>query len=46
MTVCMGNDKHPSAHLSRQETKEIERQNINIKAEYSDQIDTYTRQLE
>ena len=37
---------HPSAHLNRKETSEIERQNINIKAEYGGQIDLYMRQLE
>ena len=32
--------------LSRIETTEVERQNINILVEYSEQIDLYTRQLE
>jgi len=39
-------DNHPSAMLSRKETTEIERQNINVKVEYSEQIELYTRQLE
>jgi cyclin A len=37
---------HPSAHLSRKETTEVERQNININAEYGREIDFYMRQLE
>lgn len=37
---------HPSALLSRLETNEVERQNINIKAEYGESIELYTRQLE
>lgn len=37
---------HPSALLSRKETSEFERQNINIQVEYSESIETYTRQLE
>ena len=37
---------HPSAHLSRKETTEVERQNININAEYGRDIDLYMRQLE
>lgn len=37
---------HPSAHLSRKETTEVERQNININAEYGREIDLYMRQLE
>jgi hypothetical protein len=36
-------DNHPSAMLSRKETTEIERQNINIKVEYSESIEIYTR---
>lgn len=37
---------HPSALLSRKDTTEFERQNINIHVEYSECIETYTRQLE
>lgn len=37
---------HPTIHLSRAETQEIERQNINVKVEYGDQIDLYMRELE
>lgn len=37
---------HPSAHLSRKETTEVERQNININHEYGDSIDLYMRELE
>lgn len=37
---------HPSAQLSRLETTEIDRQNINIKVEYGESIELYTRQLE
>jgi hypothetical protein len=32
--------------LSRKDTTEVERQNINIKVEYCEQIELYTRQLE
>ena len=46
--ICQYNglNSHPSAMLSRIETTEVERQNINILVEYSEQIDLYTRQLE
>jgi len=37
---------HPSANLSRQATTEIERQNINVNAEYGESIMQYTRSLE
>jgi len=37
---------HPSAHLSRKETTEVERQNININTEYGESIDLYMRELE
>lgn len=37
---------HPSAQLSRQETTEIERQNINIRVEYGESIELYSRMLE
>lgn len=37
---------HPSAHLSRETTTEIQRQNINVNAEYGESIMTYTRDLE
>jgi len=33
-------------HISRQSTSEVERQNINVKVEYGDQIDLYMRELE
>lgn len=33
-------------HLSRDETTEIERQNLNVKIEYGVQIDLYMRELE
>lgn len=37
---------HPSAHLSREETNEIQRQNINVNHEYGESIMSYMRQLE
>lgn len=37
---------HPTAHLSRKETSEVERQNINVNVEYGREIDVYLRQLE
>lgn len=37
---------HPSANLSRKDTTEVERQNININQEYGDSIDLYMRELE
>ena len=37
---------HPSAHLSRKTTTEIERQNINVNSDYGESIDLYVRQLE
>jgi cyclin-A len=39
-------DAHPSFHLSRLETTDTERQNINIQTEYGDQIVSYLKQLE
>lgn len=38
--------EHPTINMSRAETTEIERQNINTKVEYSEKIEAYTRQLE
>jgi hypothetical protein len=32
--------------MSRAETTDVERQNINIKVEYSEKLEAYTRQLE
>lgn len=37
---------HPSAHLSRETTTEIGRQNINVNMEYGESIMSYTRELE
>ena len=37
---------HPSLHLSRETTNDIQRQNINVNTEYGDSIMTYTRELE
>ena len=34
---------HPSAHLSREETTEIQRQNINVNTEYGESMMTYMR---
>ena len=34
---------HPSAHLSRETTTEVQRQNINVNTEYGESIMTYTR---
>ena len=39
-------DAHPSIHLSRLDTTDIERQNINLTTEYGDQIVNYLKQLE
>ena len=38
--------QHPTALMSREKTTDIERQNLNIEAEYADHIELYTRQLE
>lgn len=37
---------HPSLHLSRETTTEIQRQNINVNTEYGQSIMEYTRMLE
>ena len=37
---------HPTMHLSRTDTTEVDRQNINVKVEYGNQIDLYMRELE
>lgn len=37
---------HPSTHLSRAETTEIQRQNINMNTEYGESIMNYTKELE
>lgn len=37
---------HPTAHLSRKSTGEVERQNINVNVEYGESIDLYMRELE
>ena len=37
---------HSTAHLSRETTTEVQRQNINVNVEYGESIMTYTRQLE
>jgi hypothetical protein len=39
-------NKHPSRHLSRKDTNDIQRQNINVRMEYSGSIDFYMRELE
>lgn len=38
--------RHPSLHLSRKETTDIQRQNVNLRMEYSESIDFYLRELE
>jgi hypothetical protein len=38
--------KHPSLNLCRKETNDIQRQNINVRCEYSESIDFYLRELE
>lgn len=43
--LCMG-PSHPSRHLSRAETTDFERQNINVRHELKDDVDAYLRQLE
>ena len=37
---------HPSLHLSRATTNDIQRQNINVRDEYGESIMTYMRELE
>lgn len=37
---------HPSMHLSRKSTSDVDRQNINVKVEYGESIDLYMRELE
>ena len=37
---------HPSLHLSRVTTNDIQRQNINVREEYGESIMTYMRELE
>ena len=37
---------HPSLHLSRVTTNDIQRQNINVREEYGESIMTYLRELE
>ena len=36
-------DQHPSKYLSRDLTTEIQRQNINVRADFSEDIDKYLR---
>lgn len=38
--------QHPTLMLPRDSTHDVERQNLNLQAEYADHIDQYTRQLE
>ena len=37
---------HPTLHLSRTTTNDIQRQNINVREEYGESIMTYMRGLE
>jgi hypothetical protein len=37
---------HPSKHLSRETTTEIERQNINVNSDLAADIDKYLREIE
>ena len=37
---------HPTLHLSRTTTNDIQRQNINVREEYGESIMTYMRELE
>ena len=37
---------HPSKHLSRETTTEIERQNINVNSDQAADIDKYLREIE
>ena len=39
-------DSHPSKYLSREHTTEVQRQNINVRADYAEDIDKYLRNLE
>lgn len=39
-------DSHPSKYLSREITNEIQRQNINVRADLAEDVDKYLRGLE
>ena len=39
-------DSHPSKYLSRELTTEVQRQNINVRADLAEDIDKYLRMLE
>ena len=39
-------DSHPSKYLSRETTNEVQRQNINVRADLAEDIDKYLRMLE
>jgi len=40
------NAHHPTLHMSRQNSSEVERQNINVNVEYGESIAKYMRELE
>ena len=42
---CMG-PAHPTRQMSRTLTTDVERQNINVRHDLAEDIDTYLRQLE
>jgi hypothetical protein len=43
---CMQGVEHPSRHLSRHNTTDVERQNINVGTELSEDIDSYLRRYQ
>ena len=46
MDGCFMGEKHPTRHLSRVTSTEVERQNINVRHELGTDIDRYLRELE
>jgi hypothetical protein len=44
--ACSNADSHPSKYLSRETTNEVQRQNINVRADLAEDIDKYLRMLE
>lgn len=46
MDGCFMGQSHPTRHLSRLTSTEVERQNINVRHELGEDIDRYLRDLE
>ena len=42
----MNGGDHPSRHLSRETTTDVDRQNINVRSELGHDIDRYLRKME